>query len=145
MGASNHLSIRTLLVGTDLTEASDTAVETAGALAAAAGARLHVLHALELDRPDAAADGPPPSTFQGRMDEVRQALDEQIDRLVPGTVDVAGRDVVIYVAHRAIVEKAEGVDADLVIMGPHGPRPVADRILGSTAERVLRPPEPGTS
>jgi nucleotide-binding universal stress UspA family protein len=130
--------IASILVATDLTEVSDEVLRAAAALAALTGAKLHVLHAFDFQALPYSDAYIARATFQGRIDDARRALDEQIDRTVPRAVDVASRDVVIFVAHRAILEHAEAVGADLIVLGPHRRRARGDAILGSTADRVIR-------
>lgn len=40
--------------------------------------------------------------------------------------------------HAAIIEYAESVDADLIVVGTHGYGPIKHLRLGSVAERVVR-------
>lgn len=131
--------IRSILAATDLSDASDEVLRAAGALAAHTGAELHVLHAFDLPPSPYAGEVPLLSpTFEGRLREAERALDAQIRRVVPDAVEVASRGVQIYVAHRAIVERAEAVSADLVVLGPHRRRSAPGEFLGSTADRVIR-------
>jgi nucleotide-binding universal stress UspA family protein len=114
--------IQSILVATDLTEVSDEVLRAAGALAARTGAKLHILHAFDfqvLPYSDAAHAH---ITFAGRIEEAKRALDAQIGRTVRPGVEVASREVVIYVAYRAILERAEEVGADL----RSGPAPPAE-------------------
>src|SRR5690606_320093 len=60
-----------------------------------------------------------------------------IGRTVPSGVTVASREVVIFLAHKAIVARALDVSADLIVLGSHRAR-TGDAILGSTADRVIR-------
>jgi nucleotide-binding universal stress UspA family protein len=129
--------IRSILVATDLRESSAEVMRAAAALAAVAGAKLHVMHALDVD--------PSPYIPQSRElsfdDPIRLAegrLDEQIEETVPSGVEVDSRKVVVYTAHRAILERASTVAADLIVLGPHRKRVVADAFLGGTADRVIR-------
>jgi nucleotide-binding universal stress UspA family protein len=43
--------------------------------------------------------------------------------------------------HTAIRQRAREVSADLIVIGPHRSRAVADRVLGSTVDRVIRTSE----
>ncbi|MEW5930248.1 MAG: universal stress protein [Gemmatimonadota bacterium] len=128
--------IRSILAATDLSEASDEVLRAAGALAACTGAELHVMHAFDL--PSAPHAGGEPPTWQGRLDEAERALDAQLRRALPEGVRPASRAVEVYVAHRAIVERAAAVGADLVVLGPHRRRGGPGEFLGSTADRVVR-------
>jgi nucleotide-binding universal stress UspA family protein len=131
--------LRTVLAATDLGEGGEEVLRAAGALAAASGAALHVLHAFDFSPdPYPGLGSAPAGGFQERIREAELALDEQVRRAVPAGVEVAGRRVEIDTAARAILAYAEGMGVDLVVLGPHRRRGVADAILGSTADRVLR-------
>lgn len=130
-----HLT--TILVSTDLGPGSDQVVRAAAALAKLTDARLHVLHTYEF-QPAPYMDDVPAATFQARIAQVRAALDAQIERVVRG-VDVASRDVMIYTAYKAILERAEQIGADLIVIGRHrGGGGLGGAFLGSTADHVVR-------
>jgi nucleotide-binding universal stress UspA family protein len=129
--------IHSILAATDLTEASDGVLRAAGAVAAVSGARLHVLHAFGLELtayPE--LDGPP--TFQRRIEQAEETLAAQLARTLPDGVRAESGQVVIYAAHRAILERAAQVGADVIVLGPHRGSAPADRLLGTTADRVIR-------
>jgi nucleotide-binding universal stress UspA family protein len=131
--------LRTVLAATDLGEGGEEVLRAAGALAAAAGASLHVLHAFDFSPdPYPGLELGPAAGFQGRIREAELALDEQVRRAVPAGVEVAGRRVEIDTAARAILAYAEGMGVDMVVLGPHRGRGIADAFLGSTADRVVR-------
>ena len=131
--------LREVLVATDLTPAADDVVRAAAGIADAAGARLHVVHVMEGLVPG----GDQPSQvvgFEERVAETGRRLDDQLRRLLPPGVSPASRQVVIWTAHRAIHARAQEVDADLVVLGPH--RGEGETVyLGSTADRVIRTSE----
>jgi universal stress protein E len=131
------LPLRSILVATDLGEGSDTIVASAGDLAAATGAELHVLTCFDLQPLPYPDEVDETSSFAGRVARARSALDEQVARTVPPRVRVASRDVVIFVAHKAIRDRAVEVSADLIVLGPHRARR-GDVFLGSTADHVIR-------
>ncbi len=129
----------TILVASDLTEASDEVVRTAGEIAAASGARLHLIHAFDL--PAGAGSTQQPGSRPGFMERVReaeQALEAQAARAVPEGVTVGERKVEIYVAEKAIAEWADSLGAQLIVVGPHSTRRMGDDFLGGTADRVIR-------
>lgn len=131
------VDIRAVLAATDLTEDSDEVLRAAAALAAAAGASLHVIHAFDLELtayPE--LDGAP--TFPGRIARAEETLAAQLARVLPDGVRAASGTVVVYVAHRAILDRAADVRADVIVLGPHRGRASADRLLGTTADRVIR-------
>lgn len=135
---------RSILAATDLSEASDAVLRAAGCLAAASGATLHVVHAFDLpatpyvDATTGLGTTTGLETFPERVRDARVALQAQCIRALPDGVEPATREVVIYVAHRAIVERAQAVEADLIVLGPHRRRGFADALLGTTADRVIR-------
>ncbi len=136
----DSFTIDAILAGTDLTERSDGAVRAAAAVAELTGAELHVLHAFDLDvPPDAGRAGR--TTFPDRIAEAERALDDRLRRIVPPSVRVASRRVEIYMAHKAILEEARRVSADLIVLGRHRDRALADRVLGTTADHVVREAE----
>lgn len=128
--------IRSVLAATDLTPASDDVLGSAARLARAAGARLHVIHAFDLELSAyPGIDGAAP-TFPGRIAEARERLDAQLAHTLPKGMRAESREVVIYAAHRAILERAVAVRADVVFLGPHRDRSAG--LLGTTADRVIR-------
>lgn len=130
--------LRTILVATDLRERSAEVLRAAGKLAEMASARLHVLHAFDLPAISyCPQDQHSDVSFQGRIEEAQRELKQQIAEYVPAGVAVTS-DVVIYVAHKAVLEHAAAVSADLIVLGTHRARPVGDAFLGSTADRVVR-------
>ena len=133
------MQVNSILVASDLSEASDAVVKAAGAMAAAEGAALHVIHAFDIPLTGESIYGETsPRTFIDRVARVEAALDEQIARTVDATVEVASRCVEIYVAHKAIADRAETIEADLIVVGAHSHRRMGDDLLGSTADRVIR-------
>jgi nucleotide-binding universal stress UspA family protein len=131
-------AIRSILVATDLSDVSNEVLRAAGAIAARTGAALHVLHVYDFPpKPyPGLVDGAP--TFQGRIHSSERALDDQLAAVLPSGASVASRQVVIDVPHRAILAAALQVSADLVVLGPHQKGGLEQRILGSTADRVVR-------
>jgi nucleotide-binding universal stress UspA family protein len=113
------LTLRSILVATDLGEASLHALRTAARLAPLAGAGLHLLHV---------ADDPPPGG------EAR--LREHFRLAVPDAPDPDGVAVIPGSPAAVIVEHALRVGADAVILGPHR-RPGGAGAMGSTAASVV--------
>ena len=129
--------IKTILVATDLRERSAEVLKAAGKLAQTGSARLHVLHAFDLPSGPYTGRADEGISFEGRINEAKSTLQRQIAEHVPAGVEVSS-DVVIFVAHKAILEHAAAINADLIVLGTHRERPVGDAILGSTADRVVR-------
>jgi nucleotide-binding universal stress UspA family protein len=113
------LTLRSIVVATDLGEASLPALRTGARLAPLAGARLHLLHV---------ADDPPPGGEARLREHFRLAVPE-----APGPDAVA---VIPGSPAAVIVEHARRVGADAVILGPHR-RAGGAGAMGSTAAAVV--------
>lgn len=132
--------LRSILAASDLGSGSDPVVASAALLAARTGAELHLVHSLELPlaRSDDAARG---TGFFERIAEAEEKLRDQANRTLPDGLRTASRQVVIYLAHRAILDRASDVSADLVVVGPHRGGAAGAHFLGTTADRVIRTAE----
>lgn len=130
------LPIRSILVASDLGPNSDVVLQAGAALAARVGAELHVMHAWDL-QPVRYGDAAP-GTFDENLAAADATLAAQIARAAPAGVRVASRKVVIFVPHRAIVEHAAHVGADLIVVGRHRAIGGGGAFLGSTADKVVR-------
>jgi nucleotide-binding universal stress UspA family protein len=128
------LAIKTILYPTDFSERAGFAFDLACALARDHGARLVVLHVIELPAPlggDAGMYVPVPAADWVVLREKLQQL-----RPAPG----------VAVEHRLaegdpaaeIVYAAGEVKADLVVMGTHGRTGLRRLLMGSVAEQVVR-------
>jgi nucleotide-binding universal stress UspA family protein len=130
-------SIRSILVGSDLSAGSDAVVRAAAELAEQTGARLHVLHAFEfLGAPlrDATLDLTPLRTLVGQS---RERLRDQLARVIPETVPTGTVKLDYQRAPAALLGRATAVGADLIVLGPHQSLvPGGDR-LGATARAVV--------
>jgi universal stress protein E len=135
--------LKTIVIGTSLTEASDGVVRTGVALARATGASVWLLNAYLPYLPHLPFTFP----FGGSTDaqlieehvrDVRKQVVEQARRtglsVFPGFSPAQAR-LVAGAAHREIVELARRVQADLIVMGA---REGGEGSLGSTADRVIR-------
>jgi|CXWL01.1.fsa_nt_gi nucleotide-binding universal stress UspA family protein len=140
------VQVASILVGTTLQPTSDAVIQTALAVAARTGARLHVFHAyapMVLTAAEAM-----PITLPDEAQLIEAQLAAQLTRL--GIDRVAGDRVAgdrqqlgsiqigIGPAHRALIERAGEVHADLLVVGAAETYPGLARIFGSTADRVLR-------
>ncbi len=115
---------RVFLVGTDLSEQGDLAIRHALALAPP-GARLQLVHVLEGESGEEAS------------------LREQMLGLVEAEALRRGVDVRVEVLHgedpaSGLLEAAERIDADVVVIGSGGKTGLKRILLGSTAEALVR-------
>lgn len=135
--------VRNILAATDLSPPSDRVLRTAAGLARHAGARLHVMHAVDpmavMPVPlfGAAGAGMEAQVVQQEWLNARAALDAQLARVFAdgqphSPVFVEGES-----APRAICAQAEQLRADFVVIGPHAGGEGAP-LLGTTADAVLR-------
>lgn len=130
--------IRSILVATGLGSESDAPIRLAGLLAERTAAELHLVHALELQAvPAGGSEGATPS-FRDLVERTGTELEQQAHRAVPEGVVPASAEVVIFVPHKAILNRALQVSADLIVLGAHRRRPTGDQILGPTPDRVIR-------
>jgi universal stress protein E len=130
------LTIRSILLATDLTPESDALIGAAARFAHALEADLHVVHVLEHPRLDPRQDRSV-LAMQKRTHVLRRSLAAQLDRSLPDGFRVAGSVVAHGSASTQIVRQAAELDVDLVILGRHRERGVGDRLRGATVERVL--------
>jgi nucleotide-binding universal stress UspA family protein len=125
--------IRSVLVASDLKEGSDTVMESASVIATVTGADLHAVHAIELP-PLEYSSG---RSLQNDILSAEGALAEQAVRCAPRGDGLRSRSATILAPHRAIIERAIEVSADLIVLGPHK-RVFGLGVLGTTADRVAR-------
>jgi nucleotide-binding universal stress UspA family protein len=136
------MKIRIILVATDFSDDANAALEAASELAKLCGSELKLLHAYHVDIP--AIYGRFGGDFvipQNILEPIRQAAEASIQALVEGEAakgtDVRGRAVMEH-ASRAILDEAERLPADLIVMGTRGLTGLKHVLVGSTAERVVR-------
>mgnify|MGYP002761347320 FL=1 len=124
----------TILVPTDGSDQSDAALDHALELSGPHDSEVHVLYVADTNR----------DSLTTQRGEVVDALEQEGDRVVSEALDrvAAGVDVVDAVETgdpvETILDYADAVDADLVVMGTHGRRGLDRYLLGSTTERVVR-------
>lgn len=130
-------AIRRILATTDFGESSDEVLRQAGALAAQAGAELHILHVEEI--PVTPRDVAAPTTSIGReaLQTARDALEGQVRRCLPALVPTS-QEVLAGDAHGVICRHAVELSADVVLVGPNRGGSARAHFLGTTADRVIR-------
>ncbi|WP_254838401.1 universal stress protein [Natronomonas marina] len=123
-----------ILFPTDGETGADAGFERAVAAAETFGARLHVLYVADTTRDSVTTVGG--DVVDVLEQEGEEIVDEYVDRAKARGIDAV--DAVIQgQPHDIIVEYAEA-NADLVIMPTSGREGVAEHLLGSTTERVVR-------
>ncbi len=121
---------KTILMATDLSARSDRALARAVSLARQHEAQLIVLNIIDEDLP---------SSVQDRVrDATLKEIDDSLERIeganaLNPTVDaIAGKD------YRDILDHADRVGADLIVLGIHRNEAGNKPITGTTMERVIR-------
>jgi nucleotide-binding universal stress UspA family protein len=114
------LTLKSILVATDLGQTAQAALRTATRLAELAGAELNLLHVTEM-----------PGSGN------RLSVQEHYRTLVPGAPEPARVYMVPGAPADVIVQEAARIKADVIVVGPHR-RGGATGELGSTASRVVR-------
>jgi nucleotide-binding universal stress UspA family protein len=138
---SNELPrIGSVLAATDLSALGNRAVPYAYSLVAPGGVvELCYVHARALPSPAYAYDRP-----EGALDDAHRAqIAETLRALVPTDAERAGIGTHVTVvdggrAGEAIVQTAERLAVDAIVLGSHGRGRVAQVVVGSVAETVVR-------
>jgi len=128
-----------ILFATDFSDASGPAADHAITLAKLTGAHLHVLHVInELDEHQRVMI--PKEAFLVLERELEVQAVRQLDRFCKERASDLEKTAHAEVgsAFLKILETAEQVKADLIVMGTHGRTGMEQVIVGSTAERVVR-------
>ena len=131
-----------ILVPTDFSEPSEAALDYARALAGKFGASLHVLHVF--DAPFAAG-AVSPEGFIAESPEVHARLFEDAKNRLQRRVTATDRhrygaktEIVTGSSPESIVNYAKERGMDLIVMGTHGRSGLAQLLIGSVAEKVVR-------
>ncbi len=133
--------VNKILVTTDLSEASQAALEWALLMQEAFGAELHLLHVgevqPELENASYFSMGGAGAMYRGRLEkESRQRFEAFVDEL--GIADkIAGAHFRMGSPDEHIVAVTESLDADLLCIGSQGRRGIAELLIGNTANRVI--------
>ena len=133
--------LETVVIGTSLNEVSDEVVRAGIEVAHAAGARVYLVHAFQ---PQLSFGGDPfvserlvEEAIDAERRLVQKRLREQMTRLEIGPEELAGVRLELGPPHRVLIDAAEAVHADLIVVGA-AESPRIAKLFGSTADRVLR-------
>ncbi len=132
-----------ILVPTDGSEPSRNAAKTGIELAAAHGATVHALYAVEPIPLGGftAGSGPASREFGDVVEKQRAEGQEAIDELV-AMADEHGVTVIESIGYgkpdEEILEYADEEGIDAIVMGTHGRSGVGRFVMGSVAEKVVR-------
>jgi nucleotide-binding universal stress UspA family protein len=134
------MQFRHILAPTDFSEYSKQAVASALEWAKKFGAKLTLLHVVEL--PPYPIEGyVPPQMSATFLEDLERQASVDLAGLVP-EAEAAGIEVARVVAvgtpYRTIIETAEADQVDLIVMATAGRTGFSHLVLGSIAERVVR-------
>jgi len=131
------LRFRSILVATDRSAASTTAVKLAARLAKEFHAKLYVLHSI-MPELYAVNMGPFPMLDQMNLQSARENLRKYCEH-IPDLRTVKHEEIVFLGSPGAAIESAsEANHVDLLVLGSHGRRGLAKLALGSVAEWAIR-------
>lgn len=129
-----------ILVGLDFSPAHEHVLATAVALARATRAELALLHIAPEDPDFIGYEPGPPTVRDGvaqALREQRQKLEADEARLRAEGLRVTARTIQGPIA-RKIIQEAERLSADWIVVGSHGRGGVRRLLLGSVSEAVVR-------
>jgi universal stress protein A len=137
---------KNILVATDLSDNSVPALRLACALAAPLGAQVTLAYVLEpTPTPPGleafAMEGLPMDweyrLHQGRSEAANRRMEELQKQVGDSNCKVTLK-LVLGRLPEALVEEAQNMKADLLVVGTHGRKGVSHLLLGSVAERLVR-------
>ena len=137
------MKMETILVPTDFSDDAKVALGTAIELARMSKGKIVLLHAYSIDLPYAAVGyGGPVILPEGFYVEYRNQAKLQVDLVAKEAAAKEGVEIegvaIERPAWQAILDEAETLPADLIVMGTRGLTGIKHVALGSTAERVVR-------
>ena len=135
------IRLKHIVVATDFSETSGSALAYGRELARTFGGTLHVFHAADNVMTRLPVDAPFPGMAELQT-EVEDAARARIDALLTDedrtTLGATGAVCTSLSAAYAIVEYAKDVHADMLLVGTHGRGTIGHFVLGSVAEQVVR-------
>lgn len=133
--------IENVLAATDFSEPAALGLAWAARAARSHGARLHVVHVLMPPMPVADFAAPPLALDQSLRDAAGERMDDLLASDVLAGLDVHGivRD---GTPSQAVLDVADELAADLLVVGTRGLTGFRHLLLGSTAERIVQRAKP---
>ncbi len=137
------MNFQKIVVATDFSESSLTALETAYDLALQGGHTLYLVHVME----PYLVTGDPTAMLQPSVQKTYQEARDRLEALIPeGWIDEEKPESLVVKTSvltasspaKAITRFTQGKNADLIIVGTHGRKGLTRMLMGSTAESLLR-------
>jgi nucleotide-binding universal stress UspA family protein len=141
-----------ILIATDLTPNSEHAFKHAVLLARPSKAKIHLLHVVpEIDSSfrsyvsSMMGEGKLESFESQHEDQAREKLKRELEEFTSEELanypedfkNIAGVEIIHGHAVSQILQAADRLDADVIVMGTHGKGALSHTFLGSVAEKVL--------
>ncbi|HLC17537.1 MAG TPA: universal stress protein [Thermodesulfobacteriota bacterium] len=140
MAANAKKDFKRILLPTDFSDASEKAASYALSLARSYGAKLHVLHVVDLT--DEPSGFYVPHLSYEKLNEEMKASAEKMLKRFTGRVFKGIKDIETHVVagepYKEIIRLVKDADIDVVVVGSSGKSGVDRFLFGSTAERVMR-------
>ena len=133
--------IRIILTPTDFSEGAARALAWARALAREFGATIVLLHVVDLAAawmPVGGLGSIPAPVPPDVVDQFTKAAQAALDALADEASEVTQRLLRHGHPREVILDVANAVKADLIVMGTHGRRGFSQLFIGSVAEHVVR-------
>jgi len=132
--------LRTVLIATDLSDASAAAIPTGYALLRASGGRVELCTIHVVGPADPVADMPLAASLR---DQERKEREARLRALIPPEAAGMGITTGVSVSEArfavdGLLAAAERLDADTIVVGSHGRSGFKRALLGSVAEAVAR-------
>ncbi|MBZ4421062.1 universal stress protein [Myxococcus sp. RHSTA-1-4] len=128
--------LRRVLLPTDFSRGAANAAKRAVLLPFEKGARLHLVHVLPANVPEKLED-----VMERQAEMKLESLRRQVHKEARQR-GIKGVEVTALVRRGEpfveIIRASRTLEADLIVLGRHGRRPLRDMFIGSTAERVIR-------
>ena len=136
------IALKSILVATDFSEPSATALEYGRALARTFNATLHVVHVVDNFMVPGMMAETVPANYAELLDELEAVAEKQLrasigddDRRELGAHTILLKKTA---PARGIVAYAENAKVDLIVIGTHGRGGWSHLLMGSVAEKVVR-------
>ena len=134
------MALQRILVPTDLSDFAGNALRWADMLRRRLGAQLTLVYANEPYIPFDPIEGPAAYLLQNEpefRERLIQELRDHVQLHLPDIGQAAETVILDKAPAQAILETAESIDADLIVMGTHGRTGWRRALLGSVAEKVV--------